>query len=303
MSTRSAIGTRLDPWLTDLKKYFRENPRQKQLFIIALPATVLTVFFLLPLVFMAGVSFFEEMPPAPLTLEHYMRLITDEVYMTIIIQTGVITAKTTVLTVIVGYALAYSMVRFSRRTTTILLLVILPFWTNYIIRMYAWVNILQSGGVLDTFLQLIGLINEPMGILYSQEAVLIGFVYVYLPLAVLPFYASLNNMNEKLIDASMDLGAGPVKTFFKVTLPMTKNGIMVGVILVAIPVFGAFITPRLLGGVGNQMIGMTIENQFVQTFNWPFGAALSMLVAAIVVIMLGAGVAAGGNLFQLGGEE
>lgn len=303
MSTRSAIGTRLDPWLTDLKKYFRENPRQKQLAIIALPATVLTVFFVLPLIFMAGVSFFKEMPPAPLTLEHYMRLITDEVYMTIIIQTMVITAKTTVLTVIVGYALAYSMVRFSRRTTTVLLLVILPFWTNYIIRMYAWVNILQNGGVLDSFLLLIGLINEPMGILYSQEAVLIGFVYVYLPLAVLPFYASLNNMNDKLIDASMDLGAGPVKTFFKVTLPMTKNGIMVGVILVAIPVFGAFITPRLLGGVGNTMIGMTIENQFVQTFNWPFGAALSMLVAAIVVIMLGAGVAAGGNLFQLGGEE
>jgi spermidine/putrescine transport system permease protein len=303
MSVRSGIGARIDPWLSDVKEHFRENPQQKTYLVVALPVLVLTVFFVLPLLFMFGVSLLAEMPPAPLTLEHYIQLVSTDLYATVIFQTAVVTAQTTVLTVIAGYAIAYSMVRFTRRTTLMLLLIILPFWTNYIIRMYAWINILQTGGVLDTMLQVVGLINEPLGILYSHEAVLIGFVYVYLPLAVLPFYASLSNMNESLIDASMDLGAGPLKTFLNVTLPMTKNGIMVGVILVAIPVFGAFITPRILGGVDNQMIGMVIENQFVQTFNWPFGAAMSLVVALFVVVMLAVGIAAGGNLFDLGGEE
>ncbi|GAA1317852.1 hypothetical protein GCM10009647_048000 [Streptomyces sanglieri] len=122
--------------------------------------------------------------------------------------------------------------------------------------------------------------------MFSHEAVLIGLVYVWLPLAVLPFYASIKTMDEDLIEAAKDLGAGPLKTFFTVTLPMTKNGIYAGLILVAIPAFGAFVTPALLGGTGGVMIGMVIDNQFNQAFNWNFGAALGVFLTLVVIASL-----------------
>jgi len=296
---RANIADGFEHWQT----FLREHPRLKVFLVVFPPALMLTVFFILPLIFMSYLSFLDGMPPAPTTFENYMRLVTQDVYLSILWSTTVITAQATILTVLIGYAIAYSMVRFSRRTTMILLLVIMPFWTNYIIRMYAWINILQTNGVLDAILLFVGILNEPLGVLYSQGAVLIGFIYIYLPLAVLPFYASLSNLDQDLIDASMDLGAGPIKTFLSITLPMTKNGIMVGVILVGIPIFGSFITPRLLGGTDNTMIGMIIENQFVEAFNWPFGAALSITVAFIVVALLALGMVAGGNLFAFGGED
>jgi spermidine/putrescine transport system permease protein len=296
---RANVADGFEHW----QSFLRERPRLKLFLIVFPPALVLAVFFLLPLVFMAYLSLLEGMPPAPATFENYMRLVTQDVYLSILWQTTVITAQATILTVLIGYAIAYSMVRFSRRTTMILLLVIMPFWTNYIIRMYAWINILQTNGVLDAILMFAGAINEPLGVLYSHEAVLIGFIYIYLPLAILPFYASLSYLDQNLIEASMDLGAGPIKTFLSITLPMTKNGIMVGVILVGIPIFGSFITPQLLGGTDNTMIGMIIENQFVEAFNWSFGAAISITVALIVVFLLVVGMLAGGNFFDLGGED
>jgi spermidine/putrescine transport system permease protein len=234
------------------------------------------------------------------TLSNYTEFLTSETYLTVVWQTFLISVVVTAVVTVVGYALAYSIVRFSRRTTLLLLLVILPFWTSYIIRMYAWINILQSGGVLDSTLQLLGL--PAVSLLYSQPAVLIGFTYVWLPLAVLPFYASLTNMDADLIEASKDLGAGPIETFRSVTLPTTINGVITGVILVFIPTFGSFITPRLLGGTDNIMIGMVIENQFKQAFNWPFGAAIGMVISVVVVALLILGTRLGGGLLA-GGER
>ncbi|QHS18375.1 ABC transporter permease [haloarchaeon 3A1-DGR] len=253
---------------------------------------------------MAWMSFLADMPPAPLTLEHYIRIFTGDTYITVLWRTAVLTVQSTIIVVVLGYVLAYSIARFTKRATIVLLLIILPFWTNYIVRMYALINIFQSGGVLDTVMILVGLANEPSGIMYSHTAVLIGLAYVWLPLATFPFYASLTNMDGDLIDASKDLGAGPIKTFLRVTLPMTKNGVIAGIVLVAIPAFGSFITPALLGGTNVLMVGMVIEQQFAASFNWPFGSALGMVVTVGVVLLIGVGswLGAGGKLAG-GGDE
>ena len=295
--TPSGSSTRL----TELVDFFRTRPRLKKFAIAGPPYGVLVAFFALPLVAMLVISFQEGQINGPWTIANYTNFLGSATYLTVVWRTFLVTVQVTVLVTVVGYTLAYSIVRFTRRTTLLLLLVILPFWTSYIIRMYAWINILQSGGVLDSTLQFVGL--PAVGLLYTQPAVMIGFTYVWLPLAVLPFYASLTNMDADLIEAAKDLGAGPIKTFFTVTLPMTKNGVITGIILVFIPTFGSFITPRLLGGTNNIMIGMVIENQFKSAFNWPFGAAIGIVISVVVVLLLVAGARGGGNLFGSGGGE
>lgn len=240
---------------------------------------------------------------ASFTIANYTN-IAQAVYGAVIWRTTVLTIQTTVLVTIIGYALAYSSIRFTKRTTLIMLLVILPFWTNYIIRMYAWINILQRGGVIGSILQAANLVQEPIGFLYTGNAVLIGFAYIWLPLAVLPFYATLSSLDEDLIEAAKDLGSGPIKTFFTVTLPLSKDGLIAGIILVAIPTFGSFITPALLGGTNVTMVGMVIESQFKQAFNWSFGSALAIFVSVLVVVLLLIGIRLGGsNFFRSGDVE
>lgn len=287
-------------YLRTLTKYFREHRKARLLLVVGLPLSVLLIFFVLPLGTMLWMSFLSGMPPASFTLENYVRLVSSSLYLKVVQRTTVLTIQTTVLVVILGYTLAYSIVRFSRRTSMLLLLIILPFWTNYIIRMYAWINILQTGGVIDYVMTSLNVVQQANGYLYSTEAVLVGFVYVWLPLATLPFYSSITGMDQDLIDAAKDLGSGPIKTFVTVTFPQTRDGIIAGIILSAIPTFGSFITPTLLGGTDVIMIGMVIENQFTSAFNWPFGAALSMVVSAVVLVFLVAGVMAGSDL--VGGE-
>ena len=284
-----------------LTSFFRERPRLRTLAIAGPPYGVLLLFFAIPLLAMLVVSFQTGEIGGPWTLSNYTNFLGSSTYLTVVWKTLVISVQVTAIVSVVGYALAYSIVRFSRRTTLLLLLVILPFWTSYIIRMYAWINILQSDGVLDSTLNMLGL--PAVSLLYSAPAVLIGFTYVWLPLAVLPFYASLTNLDGDLIEASKDLGAGPIRTFVSVTLPMTVNGVITGLILVFIPTFGSFITPRLLGGTNNIMIGMVIENQFKSAFNWPFGAAIGMVISVVVVALLILGTRLGGGLFAAGGEE
>jgi spermidine/putrescine transport system permease protein len=288
------------PYSRTVAEYFREHRRARLLLIVGPPLSVLLLFFVLPLGTMLWMSFLSAMPPASFTLENYVRLVSSSLYLNVIKQTAVLTVQTTVLVVVLGYTLAYSIVRFSKRTSLLLLLIILPFWTNYIIRMYAWINILQTGGVIDFAMTSLNLIQEAGGHLYTTEAVLVGFVYVWLPLATLPFYSSIVGMDQDLIDAAKDLGSGPIQTFVTVTFPQTRDGIVAGIILSAIPTFGSFITPTLLGGTDVIMIGMVIENQFTSAFNWPFGAALSMVVSAVVLVFMIAGVMAGSDL--VGGD-
>ncbi|WP_101294316.1 ABC transporter permease [Halegenticoccus soli] len=283
-----------------LVTYLRDRRRLRTSLVAGPPYAVLVLFFALPVLTMLVISFRLGSITGPFTLDNYANFLASDTYRTVLWRTLLVTVEVTAIVTVVGYALAYSIVRFSRRTTLLLLLVILPFWTSYIIRMYAWINILQSGGVLDSTLVLLRVVDGPVGLLYSQEAVLIGFTYVWLPLAVLPFYASLSNMDPDLIEAAKDLGAGPIKAFFTVTLPTTANGVVTGIILVFIPTFGSFITPRLLGGTNSIMIGMVIENQFKSAFNYPFGAAIGMIISAVVVAVLLFGARGGGTLFAGG---
>jgi spermidine/putrescine transport system permease protein len=293
-------GTNLWQRANGLADYLRDKPTTRLFLLVAVPFALLGFFFVIPLLMMGSLSFFADLPPAPLTLENYVRFFSTNIYATVLWKTATITVTTTVIALVLGYVLAYSIVRFTRQTTTILLLVILPFWTNYIVRMYAWINILQKGGALDTMLLLLSVINEPLSMLYSYEAALVGFVYIYLPLAVLTFYASLTNLNPNLIDAAKDLGAGPIKAFLTVTLPMTLNSVTVGIVLVMIPIFGAFVTPKMLGGADLTMIGVVIEQQFTRSFNWPFGATLSTVVSVIVVALLGGSLYLGSNVVGFG---
>ncbi|MDG5820744.1 ABC transporter permease [Natronococcus sp. A-GB7] len=272
--------------------YIRDRPRLQVLLLAGPTAGLLVAFFIVPVLIMVWYAFLTGLPPADYTMENFSRIF-DPLYLGIIGDTFLITVATTIFTVTLGYTLAYSMVRFSRKTTLLLLLVILPFWTNYIVRMYAWINILQADGVLNWLLNTGGVVEGSQRFMFSHEAVLVGLIYVWLPLAVLPFYASIKTMDEDLIEAAKDLGAGPLKTFFTVTLPMTKNGIYAGLILVAVPAFGAFVTPALLGGTGSVMIGMVIDNQFNQAFNWNFGAALGVFLTLAVVASLLLAVLAG----------
>ena len=299
-ATESAARTGGDDRLSALTDYLRERPRLRTLSVAGPPYAVLLLFFAVPMAAMLVISFQTGEIGGAWTLSNYTAFLGSSTYLTVVWRTFLVSVQVTAIVATVGYALAYSIVRFSRRTTLLLLLVILPFWTSYIIRMYAWINILQSDGVLDSTLNLLGL--PAVGLLYSQPAVLVGFTYVWLPLAVLPFYASLTNLNPALIEASKDLGAGPIRTFVSVTLPMTLNGVVTGIILVFIPTFGSFVTPRLLGGTSNIMIGMVIENQFKSAFNWPFGAAIGMVITVVVVALLLAGARLGGGLFSGGGE-
>lgn len=280
----------------------RERYWLRLLLLVGIPVGILLLFFVLPLVIMLWLSFHDGMPPAPYTLENYVRLF-DGLYLNVLWRTLTMTVQVTVLVTVVGYTLAYSVVQFSRRTTLLLLLVILPFWTNYIVRMYALINIFQTGGAMSWVLNIVGLLNEDFGMLFTHEAVLIGLAYVWLPLATLPFYASLSNLNTDLIDASKDLGAGPIKTFYSVTLPLTYNGLIAGIVLVAIPTFGAFVTPALLGGTDQIMIGNVIDQQFNQAFNWSFGAAIGIFISLIVLVVLGISTRIGGNIVGVGGDQ
>lgn len=296
------LQPRVREGLGSIAASLRDRPRYRVALLVSIPFLLFTVFFATPLLNMVYISFHESLPPAALTLAHYETVLTESVYRNILLQTAVITVHTTVLALVMGYVLAYSIVRFTRRTSLMLVLVILPFWTNYIVRMYAWINILQRGGVLDTVLLALNLIQQPLALLYSYDAALIGFVYVYLPLATLTFYASLSDLNPNLIDAAKDLGAGPIKTFVTVTLPMTIDGVVVGVVLVMIPIYGAFVTPTMLGGADLIMIGQVIEQQFNRSFNWPLGATLSVFVTVIVVGALGISAKLGANALGLGGD-
>lgn len=265
--------------------YLGERPKLRVLLLVGPVVGILLGFFIAPLIIMVYYAFLTGMPPSDFTLENFRRVF-EPLYLGIIWQTTLLALTTTIVVTVMGYSLAYSMVRFSQRTTFLLLLVILPFWTNYIVRMYAWINILQADGVLNWVGNTVGIIEGSQRFMYSHEAVLVGLVYVWLPLAVLPFYASIKTMDDDLIEAAKDLGAGPLKTFYTVTLPMTKGGVYAGVLLVAIPAFGAFVTPALLGGTEGTMIGMVIDNQFNQSFNWNFGAALGVVITVVVVFGL-----------------
>ena len=246
--------------------------------------------FVLPLIFVLVFSFMSRgrggVAIMPFTLDHYGR--SFGVFFIILQRSIGLAALTTVICLIVGYPLAFFISTRRKRIVQqiTLFLVILPFWTNFLIRTYSWRILLGEEGTINGFLLSLGLTSEPLTLLNTQFAVLIGLVYGFLPFMVLPIFASVERFNFRYVDAAHDLGANDVRAFLRVVLPLTLPGVLAGCALVFIPSVGAFVTPDLLGGTKGLMIGNLINNQFGGSGNMPLGSALSVVMMAIVMISL-----------------
>jgi len=266
-----------------------ETRKTRNLLILLLPATIwLLIFFIIPLIIVLVYSFLERGTYGGVTweftLKNYQRLAND-LYLNIFWRSLGLASLTTLICLIIGYPLAFFIATSSTRWRNLLLfLVIIPFWTNFLVRTYAWMIILRSEGMINTILQSLSLIQEPLNLLFTPFAVIVGLIYGYLPFMILPLYATIERLNFSLVEAAQDLGANQIRTFFRIILPLTLPGIIAGSILVFIPALGAFITPDILGGAKTVMVGNLIQNQFLQARDWPFGSALSMGLMVLVLI-------------------
>jgi spermidine/putrescine transport system permease protein len=195
--------------------------------------------------------------------------------------------EATLLALLIGYPTAWFIAtRPERWRTALLVIVVLPFWTSLLIRTYAWIVLLNNEGLINESLIGIGLIDEPLSLLYNEFAIVLGLVYGYLPLMVLPLYAAIERLPNEVREASQDLGANAIKSFFTVTLPLTRTGVAAGCIFVFVPSLGNFIVPELLGGGRQQMVGNLIQLQFLEARDWPFGATIALGVIALMTVVL-----------------
>jgi spermidine/putrescine transport system permease protein len=221
----------------------------------------------------------------PWSAESYQRL-ADPIYLGILWRSFWIAGASTALCLVLGFPLALFISRAGKRKNLYLSLVILPFWTSFLVRTYAWMFLLRDTGLINTALQKLGLIHDPLPLLYNDGAVILGLVYGYLPFMVLPLYATLERLDKNLLEAAADLGAKPWVTLTRVVVPLSAPGMRAGAILVFIPCLGAYLTPDLLGGGKTVMIGNLIQNQFTTARDWPFGSAVSLTLMAIVLVLL-----------------
>lgn len=211
----------------------------------------------------------------------------DPIYLRIYRDTLLLAFLGTAGCLLIGFPFAYFLAtRTSRFRTLLFFLVIVPFWTSLLIRTYAWVLILNEGGPLSSFLQNVGLTDKPLDILYTQSAVLIGVIYDYLPLMVFPLYVAIERMDRSLIEASRDLGCGRWQTFRRVTLPLTFPGILTGCLLTFIPMMGEYVVPTILGGAKTFLVGSLVSNEILTAINWPFGAAVSMGLVLVMLVVI-----------------
>jgi putrescine transport system permease protein len=273
--------------------------------VILAPFAWLVVFFLLPALIVFKISLSQTalaQPPytpvldlaagwegfkrliAALSLDNYAALVADSLYVASYLKSLQVAAISTALLLLVGYPLAYGMARAPRRAQTLLLmLVILPFWTAFLIRVYAWITILQRDGLLNRALLGLGIVDQPIVWLASDTAVYIGLVYSYLPFMVLPLYASLEKMDETLNEAAADLGCPPWKAFWLITVPLSLPGIYAGTLLCFIPIVGEFVIPDLLGASSTLMVGQTLWTEFFANRDWPLASAVAIVMLVLLV--------------------
>ena len=248
-----------------------------------------TVFMTLPLLIIASYAFlkrgrFGGVQPE-FSLDAFGKAL-DSVYLSILGNSVLIATITTVLALLLGYPAAYAIARLPRQWRTVaLVLVVLPFWSNFLIRTYAWIVLLNSEGPINSTLVNLGVIGSPLELLYNRGAVVVGLLYAYLPLVILPVYAAIERLDPQLQEAARNLGAGRLRTFLDVTLPLTLPGAMIGAIFVFVPSLGNFVVPELLGGGKSEMIGNLIRDQFLVARNWPFGAVLALTMVGFLVIL------------------
>ena len=218
------------------------------------------------------------------SLDNYAFLLSEPLYARALVSSLRIALVTTLACLLLAYPMAYVIARASTRHRNVLLMaVVLPFWTSFLIRVYAWIGLLRDNGILNKALMSLGLIHEPLKIINTDVAVYIGIVYAYLPFMVLPLYATLERLDWRLLDAAADLGCRPFKAFLSITLPLSAPGILVGALLVFIPVTGEFVIPALLGGPDTLMIGKVLWEEFFNNRDWPVASALAVLVVIVLL--------------------
>jgi spermidine/putrescine transport system permease protein len=222
----------------------------------------------------------------PFTLDNIERL-TEPVYRSVITTSITLALAATVIALLIGYPAAIAISKLPARWRTVAIIaVVLPFWTNFLIRMYAWIVLLNNEGLINKVLRSVGVINDPIALMNNRPAIVLGFVYAYLPLMVLPLYASIERLDPQLGEAATNLGAGPLTRFRTVTLPLTTQGAITGSLFVFIPSLGNFIIPELLGGGKTATMGTLARDQFLRSRNWPFGSAVALAILVIVVAIV-----------------
>jgi putrescine transport system permease protein len=272
-----------------------------RLLVFGIPFIWLLLFFLLPFALVLKISFSSAMIAIPpyqpvfsyindtisvvLNLGNYIFLASDSLYVSAYIGSLKIAFIATLLCLFLGYPMAYAMARASLQWQLVLLLLImLPSWTSFLIRVYAWMGILSNQGLLNNFLLWLGVIKEPLRLMNTNIAVVIGIVYAYLPFMILPLYANLVKMDASLLEAASDLGSRKINTFWRVTLPLSKGGIIAGSMLVFIPAVGEFVIPELLGGPNTLMIGKVLWEEFFNNRDWPVASALAVIMLALLIV-------------------
>ncbi|MBK0325785.1 ABC transporter permease subunit [Rhodobacteraceae bacterium F11138] len=271
--------------------------------LIAVPYLWLLLLFLVPFVIVLKISLSDtalSIPPytpvldwaegiraffSQLDFENFVWLTQDDLYWKAYLSSFSIALVSTLLTLLIGYPIAYGMARAPEEwRPTLMMLIILPFWTSFLIRVYAWMGILSNEGFLNQFLLWLGLIDTPLTILNTNTAVYIGIVYTYLPFMILPIYAALDRLDGSLIEAAEDLGCSRLLAFWLVVIPLSRNGIVAGCFLVFIPALGEFVIPSLLGGSGTLMIGKVLWEEFFSNRDWPVASAVAVVLLLILVV-------------------
>lgn len=267
--------------------FIAERPVLQAWTLLAPGAGWLVVFFFVPLVIMFGYSFMprDEFGGVALgfTLEHYIRFV-DPLYVGILWRTTWVSIACTLVCLLFGYPVAVTIARAGRLKNFLMFLVILPFWTSFLVRTFAMMFLMRDTGLINAWLQKGGVISEPITMLFTPFAVMAGLVYGFLPFMVLPIYTSLEKLDPALLEAAEVLGAKPAARFFRVTLPLSMPGVVAGCLLVFIPALGSFLTSDLLGGAKQSLIGNVVQQQFTTARNWPFGSALSFVMMSLVLL-------------------
>lgn len=249
---------------------------------------LLLSFCVIPLFIMLYYSFLSDGTDAHFTIQNYLDFFQKGFYLKLTLKTIGISLIVTLICIIIGFPMAYIMAKIITSGKNLLLIaIIIPFWTSQLVRAYSWQNLLRDGGILEMLLKKLNLIGaEPLGILFTQTAVIIALVHIFFPYMVITIYMSLEKLDNSIIEASKSLGARPWTTFWRVVLPLSKPGIISGSILVFVPCLGAFVEPRILGGTEGSVIGTVIEDQFFAIYGWNFGAAIAFLLLVLVLLSI-----------------
>jgi putrescine transport system permease protein len=290
------LATRLQRGIVEVKQGPADRLWQRT--VIGVPFFWLALFFAAPFAIILKISFADPLIALPpftpfwdseqgllATLDNYLFLTEDDLYWVSYLKSFKVAFISTLLCLLIGYPMAYGIARAEGAWKHILLmLIILPFWTSFLLRVYAWMGMLSTHGTINQVLLAAGIIDAPLQLLYTDFAVYLGIVYTYLPFMILPLYATLERLDGALLDASADLGARPARVFLDVTLPLSKPGVIAGCMLVFIPAMGEFVIPALLGGLDSLMIGKTLYDEFFVNRDWPLASAVATILVLILVI-------------------